>query len=72
VVSVEYGELAARLFHHLLPYLFPVLQLEHYRIDVRNLWVSLWYVTLLVALAASYGIILLYRVIEVPEFLSVL
>jgi hypothetical protein len=33
VVSVEYGEFAARVFQHLLPYLFPILQLQHCRIS---------------------------------------
>jgi len=31
VVCAEHGEFAACLLHHLLPYLFPILQLQHYR-----------------------------------------
>ena len=35
VVCAEYGEFAACLLHDLLPYLFPVLQLQHNRTQFR-------------------------------------
>jgi hypothetical protein len=35
VVCVEHGKFAACLVHYLLPYFFPVLQLQHYRMQFR-------------------------------------